>query len=361
MRNSLKIMGLAVIFFMIICTADAVAAGGQGGVRSADVHDWPIELDPDPPIKSTVVIPQPIGPQPHITPIQPIPAGPLPAKKTEPVGPDQNNKPEDPKDTLPPVGPGTREEPILLPLPPKPVSPNPLITPPNGGTGTRTGDRGRPIQPPKTVEIPPQPTLPPPIFIITPLEGDEVVFCIDRSGSMGSSFNKPVVDIDGQTVTSPTKMVAVVIEMKKAISTFPESMKFNIVFWTQNCGLNISTWQPVNVPATEDNKKLAFAWIDANARPGGSTPMAEGCAAALALSGADTILLLGDGAPNALGGGTGGLDMNTATRNYIKSANTQNAVIHTFYVTSGYCNTKCRELMQNIAGDNNGQYIEVGS
>ena len=249
-------------------------------------------------------------------------------------------------------------------------------------------------------------------WIDTEIERDEVIFCLDRTGSMAWRYSKPVVDLEGNLIDAPTKMQAVVVETKRAIMKFSENVKFNIVLWAHRYGSTPGGGHPIHLPgpepanhydppdsepdavvwkaggceaATPANKTAALQWLDKYAVPNGCTPISDGCRAALEIPGAKTVLLLSDGFPNTFQktiyaadkmawNGVRGLDV-PATRTYcmnrtrqeIRAANTgKGAVIHTFFIL--YNSTSepeldplCRKLMQEVAADNNGQYTEIGN
>jgi hypothetical protein len=240
-------------------------------------------------------------------------------------------------------------------------------------------------------------------FMETPFEADEVVFCVDRTGSMAWPFKYPVIDEEGNKVFAPDKMKATVIEMKKTITSFSDNVKFNMVFWAHRWGRSYGqghwvytpspgpepanhwdppgsdpdaiTWQKAgNVSATDSMKHAAFRWIDQHAIPNGCTPLSDGCIAALGVPGVKTILLLTDGFPQTFrqtiyyaDWGSTALKQScmNRSRQEIKAANTEGVIIHTFFLpyndpSGNTKNALCRQLLQRIAADNGGQFTEVG-
>lgn len=249
-----------------------------------------------------------------------------------------------------------------------------------------------------------EPKSKPPIeFFETEVETDTVVFCVDRTGSMAYSFSHAVTDLEGNLVTSPTKMLAAVLEMKRSIQKFSDNIKFDIVFYAHRYGTEYGKghpyyenppgsgsmkppysrpagsgpdavpWQPKCVEATDANKAAANAWIDVHAVPNGCTPISDGCKAALMIPEVTTVLLLSDGFPQTFQGEIFPADWGpdslkaycmNRTRQEIKAANAgKGVIIHTFYIRYGSpdFDARCRKLMQDIAADNGGQYTEIGS
>jgi hypothetical protein len=244
----------------------------------------------------------------------------------------------------------------------------------------------------------------------TLIEADEVIFCLDRTGSMNWPYTKPVVDLEGNMVPNATKMQAVVMETKRAITKFSDNIKFNVVFWAHRYGRTPNSGHPISLPGPEGpnhydppdsdpdaiiwrpggcveavsaNKMAAFQWIDASAVCNGCTPISDGCKAALNVPGAKTVLLLSDGFPNTfqetlyaadqMAWAAYGVDI-AANRQYcvnrtkqeIRQANgAKNCTIHTFFIlynsyTDPDLDPLCRKLMQDIAAENHGQYTEIG-
>jgi hypothetical protein len=91
--------------------------------------------------------------------------------------------------------------------------------------------------PPQTVPEPTQqtppeeepPSNPPPEFFEEPIEVAEVIFVVDRTGSMRWPSNMSVVDEGGNPVNNATKYDVARIELIKAINTLAENTKFAIV------------------------------------------------------------------------------------------------------------------------------------
>lgn len=223
-----------------------------------------------------------------------------------------------------------------------------------------------PEDPPGVTEPPPPetpveeepPANPPPEFFEEPIEVGEVIFVIDRTGSMRWPSKMSIVDEGGNPVNNATKYDVARIELIKAINNLAENMKFALVcyatggctssvgdpYWANGGGGQISGvwthWPPKNgepapigshrndmsnVPvwpasktlmkATADNKANAVSWSQArlsNFEVSGGTCTYEGMSAGLKMvtppppgtgpggepkKSATGIYLLTDGAP----------------------------------------------------------------
>jgi len=242
------------------------------------------------------------------------------------------------------------------------------------------------------------PTVPVDIFETPiPMEADEIIFVLDRTGSMAYSFNGRVIDLEGNQVFGATKMEAVNLELKRAIMNLSENIKFNISYYAHRWGTgsgghpvytpmpgpepashtdppgsepDVVTWQQQLMQANGQNKAAAFAWIDAKGTPNGCTCISDGCVDGGLAFDAKTVVLLTDGWPNTFRRtiyySDFGYDVDyvfNRTKAEIKAANTDNATIHTFYIPYGNPgkDAKARQLMQEIAAMNGpGTFTQIG-
>ncbi|TET35016.1 MAG: hypothetical protein E3J72_12840 [Planctomycetota bacterium] len=227
------------------------------------------------------------------------------------------------------------------------------------------------------LEFTPEGNQPPIEFFETPIRTEKVVFVTDRSGSMRRPFLGFVTDLEGNQVFNVTKLEAVNLELKRAIMSLSDNVSFNITYFESSW----ISWKTEIVPASEQNKAAAFAWIDMNGHPCGGTNIAEPVVSGGFAYEPDTLILLSDGAPIAVSGPacdevTGGHgsgrppDMESGetstsywTKKIIRKKNTDNVRIHTFFISSGDCryDEQCRRLMQTIALQNGpGTFTEIG-
>jgi hypothetical protein len=227
-----------------------------------------------------------------------------------------------------------------------------------------------PEQTPPGEEVPPEeppaeeepPANPPPEFFEEPIEVAEVIFVIDRTGSMRWPSKMSIVDEGGNPINNATKYDVARIELIKAINNLAENMKFALVcyatggctgstgdpYWANGGGGQISgrwtQWPPKNgqpapigshrndrsnvpvwptsktlIKATADNKAAEVAWSQqrlSNWEVSGGTCTYEGMSAGLKMvtppppgtgpggepkKSATGIYLLTDGAPTHIG------------------------------------------------------------
>ena len=220
--------------------------------------------------------------------------------------------------------------------------------------------------PPNEENEPPEeegPGNPPTEFFEEPIETAEVIFVIDRTGSMRWPSKMSVVDEGGNPVNNAAKYDVARIELVKAINNLAENVKFALVcyatggctssigdpYWANGGGGQISGkwthWPPQNgqpapigrhrtdlssvpvwpatkqlVPATPDNKSSAISWSQqrlSNWEVSGGTCTYEGMSAGLKMvsaappgvgpggepkKSATGVYLLTDGAPTHIGG-----------------------------------------------------------
>jgi hypothetical protein len=127
---------------------------------------------------------------------------------------------------LPPEDPDEPEDPAEPPgeegAPPPPGEEGAPPPPGEEGTPPVTEEPEAPME-----EEPPQ--NPPPEFFEEPIEEAEVIFVIDRTGSMRWPSKMSVVDEGGNPVNNAAKVDVARIELIKAINNLAENMKFALV------------------------------------------------------------------------------------------------------------------------------------
>lgn len=203
-------------------------------------------------------------------------------------------------------------------------------------------------------EAPPEeepPENPPPEFFEEPIETAEVIFVIDRTGSMRAPAKISVVDESGNPINGATKIDVARIELIKSINNLTENVKFAVVCYSallgsysydtnwDSIGRRWANFPPAQgapapfgmhitgtnslpawpasgmVKATPDNKSVAVSWAQgmlALTQAAGHTSIHAGMSAGLKRvippppgggeKSATTVFLLTDGAPNVLNG-----------------------------------------------------------
>jgi hypothetical protein len=231
---------------------------------------------------------------------------------------------------------------------------------------TPPGEEEPPGEPPAEEE---PPANPPPEFFEEPIEVAEVIFVIDRTGSMRWPSKMSVVDESGNPINNARKYDVARIELIKAINSLAENMKFALVGfstggrtssstdsnWSSGGGGHIQgtwrNWPPANgmpaplgrhrndrsnlpiwpstkslVPATADNKAQAVSWAQqrlSNAEVTGGTCTYDGMSVALKMV-----------TPPPPGTGPGGEPKKSATGIYLL---TDGAPTHILTVAYGLC------------------------
>jgi len=210
----------------------------------------------------------------------------------------------------------------------------------------------RPLRPPPDKD--PRDEPPPVIFgEEIDVEGDTIIFVLDRSGSM-AEFLRPVqmgLGPDGQTIIlegagTPTRLEASQRELVRCVNSLAPNFQFTVFAF--DC--SVVTWSANLQWADGAAKASASAWINA-VGPGGLT--ATGPATALALRSSiqnQKVVLLTDGIP------TCPFADPVAHRRMVSANNTQHAQIDVFGIaTEGQSRTFCQQL----AADSSGSYFDV--
>jgi hypothetical protein len=218
-----------------------------------------------------------------------------------------------------------------------PVEPKPLVKP----------------QPPRTDEPTEQGDEKAPTIFGTEIKTDtqSIVYCVDQSGSMSLSV-AAYSDENGNTVTGGTRWDRARSEIRRSISTLPESFKFNVIFFDE-C---IRCWNTQVVAANSANKTAAFGWINGQ-EPLGFTNTGLAVATGLGDKTNKMIVLLSDGEPNFLDCASNYVGSYDQHRQLIKTSNSQGARVDCFAIgVEG--NPDARKFMQDVASDNSGTYTE---
>lgn len=239
---------------------------------------------------------------------------------------------------------GGPSEPLDLPIQP------PVLQPATTTNNTTTpGPQTQTPPPPKE-----QNDTPPPTFFgqdVKP-ETPSIVYVIDQSGSMSLSVQS-FTDDTGNTVQGGNRLDRAKSELRRSIGTLPETFKFNVIFYDE-C---IRCWQSQTVPASTANKQASFGWINGQ-QPMGFTNTGLAVATALAEKTNKLVVLLSDGEPNFLDCAANYVGTYQQHRQMIRQTNTQSARVDCFGI-GVESNPDARRFMQDVAGDNNGNYTEA--
>lgn len=193
----------------------------------------------------------------------------------------------------------------------------------NGET-YRYPDRPLPLQPQREDDAP--------SYYGLPIRGARVVFIIDNSGSMA-----------GPRIVHAKK------ELTQAIAKMPAETEFNIVVFNAK----VWTYSPKPLPATEDAKRRAAAFV-ANLTAAGSTSTYDALETALALK-PDVIFLLTDGEPTS-----GQIIRPPAIAAAIYQQNRlQSTAIHTIGIAPGPDISLFSQFLRALAEQNHGQFRKV--
>ncbi len=220
-----------------------------------------------------------------------------------------------------------------------------------------------PPAPPKPPEPPTTPPEGPPPTIYgkdLATESGTIVYVLDISGSM---------DGDAQFGTLPDGSFGILRrihrakqQLGKSITSLPKNFKFNVLAY--DC--DTRWFDNQLVPADEEHKAKAIAWVNALI-PSGGTGTGPAVVWALLYRTNKLVVLLTDGAPNCGAGplpdpkgGTKGTELDPEVRNahlsQIRGANTQSARIDVFGIkATGDFRAWCIEC----AAQNGGSYTDV--
>jgi len=281
--------------------------------------------------------------------------------------------------------------------PPSGVKPDLPLAP--TGTPTPPPDKDKEDDPPEATPEPDKdeedPENPPPEFFDEPIESENVVFVVDRTGSMAWKSSLSVEGEDGKTVNNAKKIDVARIELIKCINDLSEDMKFGIVGYAYTGGDKISVWPSTKqiVPATPENKKKATMWAEiefATHNAYGGTNIYDAMAAGIKLAGTGgggpaagpgpgkkkrtTIFLLTDGAPNYILGVCYWPSVKRVeecmelTKVKVTADNIERHIINTLGMgmdsawssnASSPLNDRCRKFLIELADMNDGHYREV--
>lgn len=131
-------------------------------------------------------------------------------------------------------------------------------------------------------------TVKPRSFIYGTIYSNRVVFVVDTSGSMAATFTTN----QGERLT---RLNFVTRELKKVIQEqFDDETAFNIITFSNG----VRQWQPSLVPATQNNIKMALAYLS-KLRPGGGTNIHDSLQKAFSNKNVNAVYFLTDGQPTA--------------------------------------------------------------
>ncbi|HLQ45894.1 MAG TPA: VWA domain-containing protein, partial [Planctomycetaceae bacterium] len=164
-----------------------------------------------------------------------------------------------------------------------------------------------------------------------PIYAKRVVFVIDHSSSMAAR-------VDGVT-----RLQESAYQLKKAIDNLDRYAYFNVITHNES----VQMFQPELVPADEDNKKAARAFISSKPAKGATATYDALMAGLLSDSNVEAMYYLSDGEPSK--GPTGPPLLNAITAH--------NAIQRTSIITLGIDSDEPhREFLRDLAHRNAGQF-----
>ncbi|TET32714.1 MAG: VWA domain-containing protein [Planctomycetota bacterium] len=182
------------------------------------------------------------------------------------------------------------------------------------------------------------------------INGNSVIFVVDRSASMILESSKPFHDLDGALVRG-TKLDRAKVELKRAVAALDEETSFNIIFFSQYN----QKWKRTLTKATPVEKDAAFKFIG-TIRHGEQTDTSGAVIEALMTGSNKHVILLSDGWPNILNGDASPGDRSKLHLARIRKCNVDEVRIDAF----GFgVDEKGRRFLANAASENNGVYVEI--
>ena len=184
-----------------------------------------------------------------------------------------------------------------------------------------------------------------------PLDGDGIVFVIDRSASMILRVAPPE---DAPTPrTAWSKLDLAKWELKKAIAMLPNRTLFNVIFF-DDC---LDRWRYQLQPAKPLDKLEAYGWIDRIDAQGQSN-LSEAVAAAMKEDGLNTIILLSDGRPNVIDCKTMAEAPPSIHKEKIRQSNHENERIWCFGFSEDLASER---FLKELTEENGGHYTQVSA
>ena len=156
-----------------------------------------------------------------------------------------------------------------------------------------------------------------------PLTGKNIIFLLDRSGSMqttdkikippgkGSGKTGRREDLIAERIERGRRINRARNELTRVVKSLPDDMNFNILTFSSG----IEEWKSQLVPTSESNKKKAVKFIE-KIEADGVTVTDQAIAVAFSNVSLDTIYLITDGAPSHVGG-QGGKELPSDAREII--------------------------------------------
>ncbi|MCZ6691668.1 MAG: VWA domain-containing protein [Planctomycetota bacterium] len=184
-----------------------------------------------------------------------------------------------------------------------------------------------------------------------PLEGEGVIFVIDRSASMILRVAPPV-DAP-MTRASWTKLELAKWELKKAIAMLPVTKKFNVIFF-DDC---LQRWRFQLQLAKPVNKKEAYDWLD-TIQAKGQSNVSEAVTVAFEEKGKNTIILLTDGRPNVIDCRSMAEAPSPIHKEKIRQSNRENERIWCFGFSEDVDSEK---FLQLVAEESGGKYTALSA
>jgi hypothetical protein len=240
----------------------------------------------------------------------------------------------------------------------------------------RWGEDGRPLAPIKTAARSAGETT----FYGLKIRSDRVLYIIDTSLSMKEEKKAPVtpptprrgpVTGEGKEAPQPEpevkfsgpKIEIAKQELRRSLKQLTKESFFDIVSFNHG----VTVWQPKMVPATEENKEQAYAWIR-DMTPSGSTYIDGALRMAFKMAGmgsydhaypqvaVDTIVVLSDGAPTDNNWPESQLMSTDEILAHVREWNSQKrVVIHCVgidVIVQGI------EFLKKLAAENGGTYVD---
>ncbi len=192
-------------------------------------------------------------------------------------------------------------------------------------------------------------------FFGIPVQGSNLVYIIDTSGSMGDEFRALRNTTDGRRRRSKTRLQTAKSELRDSVAALPESSAINIIFFSDS----VSRWRRRLVPVDRGTRSALSDRLG-KVDSGGGTNIYGALLAALSLgmvqseSGRSTsveeIFLLSDGQPSS-----GELTAQDAILQAIQDLNQDLQVrINTIYIGGGES-----KFMRELAQQNGGMYVSL--
>ena len=222
------------------------------------------------------------------------------------------------------------------------------------------------------------------------VEGDKVVYVMDKTGSMGWKVGHAITDENGNVINNPSKWQHIKAEFKKSVMGLSDNIKFSALLYSGNV-VNFRGAQPPRVgwmgdaiisppwitvlwnevrKATPQRKAQAMAWID-GFNPYGGTPIHDAMHRALQIKGVETIILHTDGVNTIFNGhwwqeiyANLSWEVPAAGGKIINECKAAGVKVYTFghCLANGYSQSIAnlgKKMLQDIASATGGSFTEI--